>query len=90
MLIRNNRSQAKAQLQALDDIDHEYLSITGLPDFTSASAKLIFGPDSPAIKENRYGLKSKDSRHGPDGQNSGWHPCKPFLELAQTIWPASF
>ncbi|XP_049413561.1 aspartate aminotransferase, cytoplasmic [Solanum stenotomum] len=31
----------------------EYLSITGLADFNKLSAKLIFGADSPAIKENR-------------------------------------
>ncbi|KAH0652673.1 hypothetical protein KY289_030351 [Solanum tuberosum] len=31
----------------------EYLSIIGLADFNKLSAKLIFGADSPAIKENR-------------------------------------
>ncbi|KAH0650189.1 hypothetical protein KY284_030101 [Solanum tuberosum] len=31
----------------------EYLSITGLADFNKLSAKLIFGADSPVIKENR-------------------------------------
>ncbi|KAK6784307.1 hypothetical protein RDI58_017762 [Solanum bulbocastanum] len=31
----------------------EYLSITGLANFNKLSAKLIFGADSPAIKENR-------------------------------------
>ncbi|XP_015083124.1 aspartate aminotransferase, cytoplasmic [Solanum pennellii] len=31
----------------------EYLSITGIADFNKLSAKLIFGADSPAIKENR-------------------------------------
>lgn len=31
----------------------EYLPITGLSDFNKLSAKLIFGADSPAIKENR-------------------------------------
>lgn len=34
-------------------LDHEYLPITGLPDFTSAAAKLILGPNSPAIAEGR-------------------------------------
>ncbi|CAG8458777.1 13592_t:CDS:10 [Ambispora leptoticha] len=33
--------------------NHEYLPITGLPTFRAASAKLILGADSPAIKENR-------------------------------------
>jgi len=34
-------------------LDHEYLPITGLPEFTAAAAKLILGPDSPAIAEAR-------------------------------------
>ncbi|KAI9842807.1 MAG: Aspartate aminotransferase, cytoplasmic [Sclerophora amabilis] len=34
-------------------LNHEYLPIAGLPDFTSASARLILGADSPAIKEKR-------------------------------------
>jgi aspartate aminotransferase len=34
-------------------VDHEYLSITGLADFTAASAKLILGADSAAIAEKR-------------------------------------
>jgi aspartate aminotransferase, cytoplasmic len=33
--------------------DHEYLSIIGLPEFTSAAAKLILGSDSNSIKEGR-------------------------------------
>ena len=35
------------------DLNHEYLPIAGLADFTSASQKLILGGDSPAIKEGR-------------------------------------
>ncbi|TFY59466.1 hypothetical protein EVJ58_g5751 [Rhodofomes roseus] len=34
-------------------LDHEYLPITGLPDFTNAAARLILGPDSPALLEGR-------------------------------------
>ncbi|KAF8517133.1 aspartate aminotransferase [Gautieria morchelliformis] len=34
-------------------LDHEYLPITGLPEFTSAAAKLILGVDSPALKQGR-------------------------------------
>jgi len=34
-------------------LDHEYLPITGLPEFTSAAAKLILGINSPAIAEGR-------------------------------------
>ncbi|SLM40748.1 aspartate aminotransferase [Lasallia pustulata] len=35
------------------NLNHEYLPIAGLPDFTSAAQKLILGADSPAIKEKR-------------------------------------
>ncbi|KAG8883842.1 Aspartate aminotransferase, cytoplasmic [Tulasnella sp. 332] len=33
--------------------DHEYLPITGLPEYTSAAGKLIFGLQSAALKEGR-------------------------------------
>lgn len=48
-----HRPQAQAALIADETVDHEYLSITGLAEFTSSSAKLILGRDSPAIAENR-------------------------------------
>jgi aspartate aminotransferase len=35
------------------DRDHEYLSITGLPAFTNAAQKLVFGEGSEAVKEKR-------------------------------------
>jgi aspartate aminotransferase, cytoplasmic len=35
------------------NLNHEYLPIAGLAEFTSAAQKLILGPDSPAIKEGR-------------------------------------
>lgn len=34
-------------------LDHEYLPITGLPEFTAAAARLILGTESAAIKEGR-------------------------------------
>jgi len=45
----------KATEALLNDpsVDHEYLPITGLPEFTGAAAKLILGSDSVAIGENR-------------------------------------
>ncbi|KAJ7172588.1 aspartate aminotransferase [Mycena filopes] len=36
-----------------ETLDHEYLPITGLPEFTTAAAKLILGPSSPALAEDR-------------------------------------
>ena len=46
-------AQATALLLNDPTLDHEYLPITGLPEFTSAAAKLILGADSPALKESR-------------------------------------
>lgn len=45
--------KAEAIIAADDTLDHEYLPITGLPEFTSAAAKLIIGADSVALKEGR-------------------------------------
>ncbi|KAL8286388.1 hypothetical protein RQP46_004405 [Phenoliferia psychrophenolica] len=45
--------KAKVLISQDNSLDHEYLPIAGLPTFTGASAKLIFGADSPAIKEGR-------------------------------------
>lgn len=45
--------QAKQILASDDSLDHEYLPIAGLPSFVKATSKLIFGADSPAIKEGR-------------------------------------
>ena len=34
-------------------LNHEYLPITGLPEFVSGAARLILGNDSPALAEDR-------------------------------------
>jgi len=36
-----------------ETLDHEYLPITGLAEYTTAAARLILGPESPPIKEGR-------------------------------------
>jgi len=36
-----------------ETLDHEYLPITGLAEYTAAAARLILGPECPAIKEGR-------------------------------------
>lgn len=38
------------------NLNHEYLPIKGLADYTSAAQKLMIGADSPAIRENRVRL----------------------------------
>ncbi|KAH7889292.1 aspartate amino-transferase [Phlebopus sp. FC_14] len=45
----------KATDKLLNDpnLDHEYLPITGLPEFTAAAAKLLLGANSTALAEGR-------------------------------------
>lgn len=45
-------AKASAIIEADESLDHEYLPIAGLPEFTSAAARLILG-DAAALKENR-------------------------------------
>ncbi|MCJ1277237.1 Aspartate aminotransferase, cytoplasmic [Puttea exsequens] len=44
---------ADENLRKDPNLNHEYLPIAGLAEFTSAAQKLILGADSPAIKEKR-------------------------------------
>jgi len=44
--------QATEALLNDPSLDHEYLPITGLPEFTRAAARLILGADSVALQEN--------------------------------------
>jgi aspartate aminotransferase len=45
--------QADEILRNDPNLNHEYLPIAGLVEFTSAAQKLIFGAESPAIQEKR-------------------------------------
>ncbi|KAF2774359.1 aspartate aminotransferase [Teratosphaeria nubilosa] len=45
--------QADEILRRDPELNHEYLPIAGLPDFTSAAQKLILGKESPAIAQKR-------------------------------------
>jgi aspartate aminotransferase len=47
------QEQADDILKNDPELNHEYLPIAGLPQYTSAAQKLILGADSPAIKDNR-------------------------------------
>jgi aspartate aminotransferase len=55
VLTTNAPLQAEEVLRNDPNLNHEYLPIAGLPEFTSASQKLLLGADSPAIKEKRVG-----------------------------------
>lgn len=56
-------SQAEEILCQDPKLNHEYLPIAGLAEFTTAAQKLILGADSPAIKERRVYLHN----HSPLG-----------------------
>ncbi|XP_071947669.1 aspartate aminotransferase, cytoplasmic-like [Antedon mediterranea] len=45
--------QVEEQMAADRSLDHEYLPISGLQDFTSGAVRMILGDDSPAIVQNR-------------------------------------
>ncbi|EOD44155.1 Aspartate aminotransferase, mitochondrial [Neofusicoccum parvum] len=45
-------------------LDKEYAGITGVPDFTTAAAKLAYGADSPAIKDGRIAITQSISGTG--------------------------
>ena len=48
-----NIIQASHLLLSDPTLNHEYLPITGLPEYVSAAARLILGSDSPALAEGR-------------------------------------
>ncbi|KAF8445439.1 pyridoxal phosphate-dependent transferase [Kalaharituber pfeilii] len=52
-VVKEGRYRAEEIVKSDPDFNHEYLPIAGLPAFTSAAAKLVFGADSPVIKENK-------------------------------------
>ncbi|CEQ42206.1 SPOSA6832_03994, partial [Sporobolomyces salmonicolor] len=72
--------KAKAILANDDSLDHEYLPIAGLPSFVSATSKLIFGADSPALKEGRVA----SSEHVRERTGRCLTPRVPFDRI-QTI-----
>lgn len=45
--------QASYILLSDPTLNHEYLPITGLPEFVSGAARLILGTESPAIADGR-------------------------------------
>ncbi|GAA5825515.1 hypothetical protein JCM5353_002323 [Sporobolomyces roseus] len=72
--------KAKKILADDDTLDHEYLPIAGLPGFVNATSKLIFGKDSPAIKEGRVSTIQTISGTGAN------HYGGAFLERFYEPW----
>ncbi|KAJ5604863.1 hypothetical protein N7510_010017, partial [Penicillium lagena] len=71
-------------------LNHEYLSIGGLAEFTAAAQKLIVGSDSPAIREKR--ICSLQTISGTGAVHLGglflskFHPNKPAIYLSSPTW----
>ncbi|KAF7322890.1 Aspartate aminotransferase [Mycena chlorophos] len=76
-----------------ETLDHEYLPITGLPEFTAAAAKLILGADSPAIADGR--VSSVQTISGTGANHLGalflsrfyqWGPSEKQVFLSNPTW----
>ncbi|KFY04674.1 hypothetical protein O988_00606 [Pseudogymnoascus sp. VKM F-3808] len=71
-------------------LNHEYLPIAGLPDFTSAAAKVMLGADSPALKEKR--VTSVQTISGTGACHLGgmflsrFYKPKPTIYLSNPTW----
>ncbi|OBT56527.1 hypothetical protein VE04_03315 [Pseudogymnoascus sp. 24MN13] len=71
-------------------LNHEYLPIAGLPDFTSAAARVMLGADSPAIKEKR--VTSVQTISGTGACHLGgmflsrFYKPKPTIYLSNPTW----
>ncbi|KAJ5614220.1 hypothetical protein N7528_007874 [Penicillium herquei] len=72
------------------NLNHEYLSIGGLPDLTAAAQKLIVGADSPAIQDKRICTLQTISGTGAVHLGglflSKFHPQKPTIYLSNPTW----
>lgn len=55
----HNSLKAEELLRKDPKLNHEYLPIAGLADFTTAAQKLILGADSPAVKDKRVHLQTQ-------------------------------
>ncbi|KAJ5981156.1 Aspartate aminotransferase cytoplasmic [Penicillium canescens] len=73
-------------------VNHEYLSISGLAEFTSAAQKFIVGADSPTIREKRIYTLQTISGTGAVHLGglflSKFHPAqpKPTIYLSNPTW----
>ncbi|KAI9375339.1 aspartate transaminase [Aspergillus egyptiacus] len=73
-------------------LNHEYLPIKGLADYTSAAQRLILGPASPAIAESRVATFQTISGTGAVHLGalflSKFHPAtpKPSIYLSSPTW----
>ena len=87
-----DRPQADELIRNDPNLNHEYLPIKGLAEYTTAAQKLIIGADSPAIAENR--VCTFQTISGTGAVHLGalflarFHPAtpKPTLYLSSPTW----
>jgi aspartate aminotransferase len=95
-LIFSNKQANPHAIQADDlirndpNLNHEYLPIKGLAEYTTAAQKLIIGAQSPAIAENRVSTFQTISGTGAVHLGalflSRFHPTRPTLYLSNPTW----
>ncbi|KAI9924953.1 hypothetical protein ASPWEDRAFT_119710 [Aspergillus wentii DTO 134E9] len=72
------------------NLNHEYLPIKGLADFTAAAQKLSLGADSPAIREKRVctlqAVSGTGALHLGSLFLSRFHPNTPQIYLSNPTW----
>ncbi|RMJ21111.1 aspartate Aminotransferase [Aspergillus sp. HF37] len=72
------------------NLNHEYLPIKGLAEFTSAAQKLSLGGDSPAIREKRVctlqAISGTGALHLGALFLAKFHPNRPSIYLSRPTW----
>lgn len=72
------------QILSTENLDKEYTQITGVPDFTEASVRLLLGDDSEIIKNKLYGTSQTLS--GTGGLRVGAEFLKKYHPYKKTVW----
>jgi aspartate aminotransferase len=83
-LVLNVVKKAEALVAADKSLNHEYLDISGDPKFVNLSRAVLFGKDSPAIKEGR--IVSAQSLSGTGALRLGSEFIQRFLPKGTTIY----
>lgn len=72
------------------NVNHEYLPIAGLPEFGPAAQRLVFGADSPAIREKRVSTLQTISGTGAVHLGalflSKFDPVHPTVYVSNPTW----
>jgi len=72
------------KLVAADNLDKEYAAITGVPEFTDASIRLLLGNDHHVIKNKQYGIAQTLS--GTGALRVGAEFLKKHGNGGKTVW----